>query len=127
MTSAQESTPSGASDDELVIEEIIVTAQKRERVAHDVPISMTVFTDQALEALNLSDVAEIARYTPNLEWDPSWLGASNNSSVFIRGVGQAANFAEHSTDPAIGLYLDGVYIARGVGSVMGVLDVSRTG
>ena len=114
-----------ASDDELVIEEIIVTAQKRERVAHDVPISMTVFTDQALEALNLSDVAEIARYTPNLEWDPSWLGASSNSSIFIRGVGQAANFAQHSTDPAIGLYLDGVYIARGVGSVMGVLDVSQ--
>ena len=122
---AQESTASQASDDALVIEEIIVTAQKRERVAHDVPISMTVFTDQALEALNLSDVAGIARYTPNLEWDASWLGASSNSSIFIRGIGQAANFAEHSTDPAIGLYLDGVYIARGLGSVMGVLDVSQ--
>ncbi|MCH7822979.1 MAG: TonB-dependent receptor [Proteobacteria bacterium] len=125
MAQVQESAPSQLSDGALVIEEIIVTAQKRERAAQDVPISMTVFTDKALEALNLSDVAEIARYTPNLEWDPSWLGASNNSSIFIRGVGQAANFAEHSTDPAVGLYLDGVYIARGVGSVMGVLDVSR--
>ena len=122
---AQESTASQASDDALVIEEIIVTAQKRERAAHDVPISMTVFTHQALEALNLSDFAGIARYTPNLEWDASWLGASSNSSIFIRGIGQAANFAEHSTDPAIGLYLDGVYIARGLGSVMGVLDVSQ--
>ena len=121
----QESTPSAVSDDALVIEEIIVTAQKREKAAHDVPISMTVFTDQSLQALNLTDIAEIARYTPNLEWDASWLGASSNSSIFIRGVGQSANFAQHSTDPAIGLYLDGVYIARGVGSVMGVLDVSQ--
>ena len=121
----QETTPSGASDDELVIEEIIVTAQKRERAAQDVPISMSIFTNWELETLNLSNIAEIARYTPNLEWDSSFLGSSNSSSIHIRGVGQAANFAEHSTDPAIGLYLDGVYIARAVGSVMGVLDVSQ--
>ena len=122
---AQESTASQASDDALVIEEIIVTAQKREQAAQDVPISMTVFTDQALEALNLTDIAEIARYTPNLEWDQSFLGASNSSSIHIRGIGQAANFAEHSTDPAIGLYLDGVYIGRAAGSVLGVLDVGQ--
>ncbi|MCH7508995.1 MAG: TonB-dependent receptor [Proteobacteria bacterium] len=121
----QETTPSGASDDELVIEEIIVTAQKRERAAQDVPISMSIFTNWELETLNLANIAEIARYTPNLEWDSSFLGSSNSSSIHIRGVGQAANFAEHSTDPAIGLYLDGVYIARAVGSVMGVLDVSQ--
>ena len=121
----QEATPSGTANGGLVIEEIIVTAQKREKAAQDVPISMSIFTDGELETLNLSNVAEIARYTPNVEWDPSFLGASNSSSIHIRGVGQAANFAEHSTDPAVGLYLDGVYIARGVGSVLGVLDVSQ--
>ena len=122
---AQESTLSQANDDALVIEEIIVTAQKRERAAQKVPISMTIFTGRELEALNLTNVAEIASYTPNLEWDQSFLGASNFSSIFIRGVGQAANFAEGSTDPAVGLYLDGVYVGRALGSVLGVLDVSQ--
>jgi len=116
---------SQASDDEIVIEEIIVTAQKRERAAQDVPVSVTVFTDQELAALNLTDVAEIANYTPNLEWDQSFLGASNFSSIFIRGVGQAANFAEGSSDPAVGLYLDGVYVGRALGSVLGVHDISQ--
>ncbi|MEE8343652.1 MAG: TonB-dependent receptor plug domain-containing protein, partial [Gammaproteobacteria bacterium] len=91
----------------------------------DVPISMSVFTDVDLEALQLSNVAEVARYAPNLEWDQSFIGASNSSSIFIRGVGQAANFAEHSSDPGVGVYLDGVYIGRGVGSALGVLDVAQ--
>ena len=122
---SQSSAPSQASDDEFVIEEIIVTAQKRERAAQEVPISMTIFTGLELEALNLTNVAEIASYTPNLEWDQSFLGASNFSSIFIRGVGQAANFAEGSSDPAVGLYLDGVYVGRALGSVLGILDVSQ--
>ncbi len=122
---SQLAAPSQASDDELVIEEIIVTAQKRERAAQEVPISMTIFTGMKLDALNMTNVAEIANYTPNLEWDQSFLGASNFSSIFIRGVGQAANFAEGSSDPAVGLYLDGVYIGRALGSVLGVLDVSQ--
>ncbi len=121
----QETTPSRTSDDQPVIEEIIVTALKREKAAQDVPVSMTVFTDLELEALNLTNVAAIAVYTPNLEWDQSFLGASNFSSIFIRGVGQAANFAEGSSDPAVGLYLDGVYVGRALGSVLGVLDVSQ--
>jgi outer membrane cobalamin receptor len=79
---AQEVTPSPASKFELVLEEIIVTAQKRETAAQDVPISMTVFTDQELAALNLTNVAEIAKYTPNLEWDQVHQGSSNSASLF---------------------------------------------
>ncbi len=113
------------SDDGTVIEEIIVRAQRREQAANDVPISMSVFANADLEALNLRDVSEIAQYTPNLTWDSAFFGAANSGSVFIRGVGQTAGFAEHVADPAVGLYLDGVYIARGVGSVLGTHDVSQ--
>ena len=121
----QEAAPSSDSDNYPFIEEIIVTAQKREKAAQDVPVSMSIFSNRELVALDLTDIAEIARYTPNLEWDQSWLGASNSASLYIRGVGQAANFAEHSTDPAVGLYLDGVYVGRAAGSVLGVLDISQ--
>lgn len=112
-------------DDALMLEEVIVTAQKREQAAQDVPVSLTAFTELELEKLDLADLAGIAAYTPNLEWDGSWLGAANFSSLYIRGVGQAANFQEGSTDPAVGLYVDGVYIGRALGSVMGILDIDQ--
>jgi len=122
---SQETASQPAIDDDTFIDEIIVSAQKRKKAAQEVPISMSVFTGLELEALNLSNVAEVARYTPNLEWDTSFFGASNSSSIFIRGVGQGANFAEHSSDPGVGIYLDGVYIGRSVGSTLGVLDISQ--
>jgi iron complex outermembrane receptor protein len=122
---SQETTSQPASADDTFIDEIIVSAQKRDRAAQDVPISMSVFTGGDLEALNLTNVAEVARYTPNLEWDQSFFGASNSSSIFIRGIGQGANFAEHSSDPGVGVYLDGVYIGRSVGSALGVVDISQ--
>ena len=104
---SQEITSQPAIDDDTFIDEVIVSAQKRERSAQDVPISMSVFTGGDLEALNLTNVAQVSRYTPNLEWDQSFFGASNSSSIFIRGIGQGANFAEHSSDPGVGVYLDG--------------------
>jgi len=122
---SQEITARPAIDDGSIIDEIVVTAQKREKAAQDVPISMSIFAGFDLEALHLSNVADVARYTPNLEWDQSFFGASNSSAIFIRGVGQGPNFAEHSSDPGVGVYLDGVYIGRSVGSALSVLDISQ--
>ena len=122
---SEEIASQSAIDNDTFIDEIIVRAQKRERTAQEVPISMSVFTGVDLEALQLSNVAEVSRYTPNLEWDQSFFGASNSSSIFIRGIGQGANFAEHSSDPGVGVYLDGVYIGRSIGSALGVVDISQ--
>jgi iron complex outermembrane receptor protein len=114
-----------ADDADGFIEEIVVTAQKRERSFHDVPISLTVFENAEIEALKLTDIAGVARYTPNVVWDRSFLGAGNFSSIFIRGIGQSASFFEGSADPAVGVYLDGVYIGRAIGSVLGIHDVDQ--
>ena len=122
---SQEITSGRSTDDQPLFDEIIVTAQKREKIAQNVPVSMSVFTGTDIEALKLTNVAEVARYTPNLVWDQSFLGASNSSSIFIRGIGQAANFAEHSSDPGVGVYLDGVYLGRGIGNIPGVTDISQ--
>ena len=116
---------SNADDSDVYIEEIIVTAQRRERPLQDVPISITVFENSEIEALKLTNIAGVARYTPNLVWDQSFLGASNFSAIFIRGIGQSASFFESSADPAVGVYLDGVYIGRAIGSVLGINDVDQ--
>ncbi len=116
---------SNIDDSDVYIEEIIVTAQRRERPLQDVPISITVFENSEIEALKLTNIAGVARYTPNLVWDQSFLGAGNFSAVFIRGIGQSASFFESSADPAVGVYLDGVYIGRAIGSVIGIHDVGQ--
>jgi iron complex outermembrane receptor protein len=123
---AQETTAKPGTDDpDAYIEEIVVTAQRRERPLQDVPISITVFENPEIEALKLTNIAGVARYTPNLVWDQSFLGAGNFSAVFIRGIGQSASFFEGSADPAVGVYLDSVYIGRAVGSVLGIHDVDQ--
>ncbi len=112
-------------DSKVYTEEILVTAQRRERPLQDVPISVSVFENPEIEALKLTDIAGVARYTPSLVWDQSFLGAANFSAIYIRGIGQAASFFEGSADPAVGVYLDGVYIGRAVGSVLGIHDVDQ--
>ncbi|MFQ5547358.1 MAG: TonB-dependent receptor [Woeseia sp.] len=122
---SQQQNPSIAAANSAVIEEIIVTAQRRDKSIQDVPISMTVFDHEDIEALKLINIAEVARYTPNVEWDRSFLGAANFSAIFVRGVGQPGGFFESTADPAVGVYLDGVYIGRALGSVLDVHDVAQ--
>lgn len=116
-------TPDG--DSESVLEEVIVTAQRREQTLFEVPLSVTVFDDAEIEELKFINIAQTARYSPNVEWDQTFLGSGNFSAVFVRGVGQPGNFFESSADPAVGIYLDGVYIGRAIGSVLGIHDVEQ--
>jgi iron complex outermembrane receptor protein len=117
--------PDSSTADDAPIPEIIVTAQRRSRALHDVPIAVTVFDEAEIEERKLVNIAGVARYTPNVEWDQTFLGAGNFSAIYIRGIGQPGSFFESSADPAVGVYLDGVYIGRAIGSVLGVHDVQQ--
>jgi iron complex outermembrane receptor protein len=112
-------------DPEVYLEEVVVIGQRRERPLQDVPISITAFDNPEIEALKLTNIAGVSRYTPNVVWDQSFLGAGNFAAIFIRGVGQPGNFFESSADPAVGVYLDGVYIGRAIGSILGIHDVEQ--
>lgn len=117
-----EELPAGSDS---LIEEIIVTAQRRAQPLFEVPVSMAVFDGAEIEGLKLTSIADVARYTPNVEWDQTNLGSANTSSIFIRGIGTPPGFFERTADPSVGIYLDGVYIGRTVGSVLGVHDVAQ--
>jgi iron complex outermembrane receptor protein len=105
--------------------EIIVTALRREQPLFAVPISVAVFDESEIEGLKLLNIAEVARYAPNVEWDQTNLGSANTSSVFIRGIGTPPGFFERTADPSVGIYVDGVYMGRTVGSISGVHDVAQ--
>jgi iron complex outermembrane recepter protein len=115
--SAAESERSAAA-----LEEVVVTARRREETAQSVPIPITALTGDELRDRGAFTLKDIDRLTPNLDFSPS--GSSRNSAqVFLRGIGQT-NWSPPQ-DPKVGIYLDGVYLGRPQGSIFGLLDVER--
>ena len=107
------------------IEEIVVTAQKREENLQDTPIAITAFTEESLEGHLINDISKLADFTPNVIFDTTTPigGLSNGAAVFIRGIGQW-DFAM-TTDPGVGTYIDGVYSSRAAGGVLDVVEIER--
>ena len=108
-----------------LMEEIKVTARKREEGLQDTPIAVTVFSGESLEARGLQRIDEIAGLTPNMSFDNINTngGGGNSAAVYLRGVGQR-DFLP-SADPGVGIYVDGVYHARSIGSVLDIIDIDR--
>jgi iron complex outermembrane receptor protein len=104
------------------IETIKVTARRREESIQDTPISMTVFDEEALAERGIQDIRELARFTPNLIFDAS-PAQSNNAQVFIRGIGQTEGTI--NAEPKVGIYIDGIYQARPLGSIISLFDLER--
>ena len=107
------------------LEEIVVTARKREESLQDTPISVAAFTADDLQQRGAVDFSDLGEFTPNVTFDFTAPIAAGNSAaiVMIRGVG-SADWAL-PVDPGVGIYLDGVYIARTIGQVMDTVDVER--
>ena len=107
------------------LEEVIVTAQKRTENIQEVPIAITAYTAETLQSKGLSDLTRLSALTPNVNLDGGapFSGDSSVLSASIRGVGQD-DFA-FNLDPAVGVYLDGVFLARTIGANQNLLDVDR--
>ncbi len=110
---------------DALMEEITVTARKREEGLQDTPIAVSVFSGESLEARGVQRIDEIAGLTPNMSFDNINTngGGGNSAAVFLRGVGQR-DFLP-SADPGVGIYVDGVYYARSIGSVLDIIDIDR--
>jgi len=104
------------------VENVVVTARKRQESLQDVPVSVTAFSDTALDEMAASRIPDIARSVPNLDFERT-VGFSNAARVNIRGVGQTDPIG--TLDPGVGLYVDGVYLARAQSSLLAVADIER--
>ena len=109
----------------IALEEIIVTARKRSEGLQSTPIAITAITAEDLEARGIDQIDDIANITPNLTFQnsPGHSGSSSSAAVYIRGVGQQ-DFVP-TVEPGVGIYVDGVYVARSLGAVLDVADVDR--
>ena len=120
---AQQTPPPPPTDDtELALDEIQVTARRRQETLQDVPVAVTAFTPETLDKLNVQDVGDLDAQVPNLTIYAA-RGSNSTITAYIRGVGQSDPL--WGVDPGVGLYLDDVYIARPQGGLLDVFDVAR--
>ncbi|MEX6723271.1 TonB-dependent receptor [Parapedomonas caeni] len=121
VASAQDAAPT--AEEAVSLGDIVVTARRREEKLQDVPIAITALGGDALESRGFDRVTDIAEAAPNLQFTPGTGGNSGGVSAFIRGVGE--NDFIITADPAVALYIDGVYVGRSFGATTELLGVDR--
>ena len=87
---------------------VTVTAQKREETAREVPISMSVFDEDIFLETGVEALDDLSLYTPNVV--ASWDFNPQFTTIAIRGL--TSNTSNGGIDPSVGVFLDGVYLAR---------------
>ena len=100
------------------LEEVIVTAQKREQSLQDVPVSVTAVTGEKIQSLGLKRLDDLTNYAPTV----TVTEGTGEDQIFIRGIGSGVN---RGFEQSVGLYIDGLYYGRGRSSKMGFLDLER--
>ena len=113
-----------SAESRAVIEEIIVTARKKQESVQDVPISMTALSRE-LQDSTIRDLADIEGYAPNVVFnDGSSGGGGANTRIIIRGIAGSA-IGEKSFDNPIAVSLDGVFFNSDSGRIVQNFDVER--
>jgi iron complex outermembrane recepter protein len=105
------------------LNEVVVTARRTEEPLQKTPVAVTALTMDQLHARSAKDLRDIARFTPNVYMSNTGVQTPDTISMFIRGVGLSDQLA--TTDPGVGLYIDGVYYARAQGAILDFVDVER--
>ena len=124
---AQDAAPTPAPDaaSEGPLEEIVVTAQKRETNLQDTPISVAVLTAEGLanrQAISLASLSDGS--IPSLRVAP-FATRSSALNIGIRGVGAAGDANQPARDAGVGVYVDGVFLGRAQGLGTALYDIER--
>ncbi len=103
------------------VEEIVVQARKREELLEDTPVSVSALGQNVLRETQVQQIQEVEYLVPNLSFRNGRTGQDAN--VYIRGVGTQDESLFF--DQGVGVYVDGVYLARSQGSILDIVDVAQ--
>lgn len=117
---AQNTTVGTQSND--AVDEIVVTARKREESLQEYAGAITAITSDSLETNQIVNMQDIRGLVPNLYIEEA-LGGATTPKIFARGIG--IDNPDVSFDSPIGIYIDGVYHARAFGSLSDLYDVQQ--
>ena len=104
------------------IEEVVVTAQKREQSLQDTPIALTAITSSTIEDLDIKNVVDMAGISPNVMLVET---PSNNTSATIAMRGGVTINPAITWEPTVGVYLDGVYLGKTQGAIFDAVSYTH--
>ena len=110
-----------ASAEQLLLEEVVVTARKREEPLQEVPVAVSAFSSEAVESLGIRNMRDIDGLVPGLHLGGGGNGLKGDGNAYIRGVGQRETRV--TVDSGVGIYLDDIYIARSSGALLDAVDI----
>jgi len=114
--------PQYSFSEQRMIEEIIVTATKREESIHDVPIAISAFSGRDLQSRGITEVDDLMQVAPSFFVNTS-NSTSNGGTMRIRGIGTTGNNV--GLEAAVGFFADGVYRSRSGQGLQSLLDIER--
>jgi len=103
-----------------VLEEVIVTARKREESLQETPVAVTALNSDALRDAGVRNLAQLNQIAPNIEVS-SANGTAPLANIYIRGVGQRNTGP--NIDSGVGIYIDEVYVGRPDGALLDIYDI----
>jgi iron complex outermembrane recepter protein len=110
-----------SADANAGLEEIVVTAQRREERLQTVPVSVTAFTAGQLAERQIDDISSLSSVAPNMSF-----GSAYDPTDIVIGIrGLSETIPQLGVDPAVGLYVDGVYYSLTAGSNRAFIDMDR--
>lgn len=109
-----------AGQDRLVLDEIVVTAQKREQAVLEVPITLTAYSGAFLDEIGVEDFERLSAFVPGLVVQEQ---SPNNPGFVIRGITSDSGSAQIA--PRVSIFQDGIDISRSRGSIVELYDLER--
>jgi iron complex outermembrane receptor protein len=103
------------------LEEIIVTAERRAESIQSVSVAVSAIDSAAIESRSIGNLLDVGRHVPNAVI-VNGTGPANSSRIFIRGIGEDDS---RNPDPAVGTYLDGVFLGRTIGGLLEAVDIAQ--
>ncbi len=113
----------GFAQDGSAIEEVVVTARKRSENLQSVPVAVTAISAEAIKNQSIESIRDITNQTPSLLVNQ---GSSGRNSLVVTIRGQTNNDLLLTVDPAVGIYIDGVSLAKTItGELANLTDVDH--
>ena len=103
------------------IEEVIVTAERRAESIQSVAVAVTAIDMAGIESKSIGNILDVGRHVPNAVII-NGTGPANSSRIYFRGIGEDDS---RNPDPAVGTYLDGIFMGRTIGGLLDVADVAQ--
>jgi outer membrane receptor protein involved in Fe transport len=121
VTAATLGMGAAMAQDTVALEEIVVTASKREQTLNDIPVAVSVTSAETIEKAHISDILDLHMAVPSLR--TSQLQTSTQTNFIIRGFGNGAN--NPGIESSVGVFIDGVYRSRSASQIGDLVDVER--